>query len=660
MKFVVVLCLFALSSYAQFTDTPYPYMGPVVNTGEEIKKCHKNLSKVHVVNGAAIIAQDCNYQTVRRAINKDLLKYNKCLDKASLYASAFNDIYFQCSDTGTMNSIHREGFQLCLSSLRPYELGHKALAYCPYKKAQDMSQSTQLHSCMNKLSNMSFSNSFEACKSPKGADSVLSIEFDSCKTSMKSYFNDSESESFCSERSNLQSANLEMTKSCLSQAENMYPAVSCLDSTLARVAQKYPKCLSELDKSIDIVKLYSSMEFYEITKKLYKECGKKKIVKENKNVRFLNAQYLSFDSQINSHKIGGLSGLVFNNGQLYAVSDDKYFFGPTRILVNNLTYSNDKFSLDPQRYIYLEDIYGKKRKRKYTVTTKEGKRTKKEEYKEIVAIDPEGITINNSGDFVISSETLDKDSKTLLRTFNMNGDFLGELKTPSFYQPKFVEEMKEVEIPLFPSYYGDDPYFPGEVADEGFEPVKYRKEMRKVQVQKNGIAPNKGFEALSSSLDGQYLFTASESPLVQDKKSGFLKISKIKQSSKGEIVQVYNYKLEKEKDNGLVDLIEVRNGILFTLERSWNSRKRKLTARIFEINLNTYDDSKKAAIDKKIILELDDLLPQLPAGLRTIDNLEALTLGPVLPNGSQSLILVSDNNFSFKQRNQFIFLEILK
>jgi hypothetical protein len=41
-----------------------------------------------------------------------------------------------------------------------------------------------------------------------------------------------------------------------------------------------------------------------------------------------------------------------------------------------------------------------------------------------------------------------------------------------------------------------------------------------------------------------------------------------------------------------------------------------------------------------------------------IDNLEGLTLGPRLPDGRQSIILVSDNNFREAQVTQFILLAL--
>jgi hypothetical protein len=37
-----------------------------------------------------------------------------------------------------------------------------------------------------------------------------------------------------------------------------------------------------------------------------------------------------------------------------------------------------------------------------------------------------------------------------------------------------------------------------------------------------------------------------------------------------------------------------------------------------------------------------------------VDNIEGITLGPKLPDGRQSVVLVSDNNFSPSQVTQFL------
>jgi hypothetical protein len=54
---------------------------------------------------------------------------------------------------------------------------------------------------------------------------------------------------------------------------------------------------------------------------------------------------------------------------------------------------------------------------------------------------------------------------------------------------------------------------------------------------------------------------------------------------------------------------------------------------------------------KKLILNMDDL------GV-FIDNIEGITFGPKLTNGKQSLLFVSDNNFSEKQITQVLLFEV--
>ncbi|NEO01152.1 MAG: esterase-like activity of phytase family protein, partial [Moorea sp. SIO3I7] len=56
-------------------------------------------------------------------------------------------------------------------------------------------------------------------------------------------------------------------------------------------------------------------------------------------------------------------------------------------------------------------------------------------------------------------------------------------------------------------------------------------------------------------------------------------------------------------------------------------------------------------LQKKLLLDLSEL------GIY-LDNLEGMTLGPRLSDGTQSLILVSDNNFSEAQVTQFLLFGI--
>ena len=64
-------------------------------------------------------------------------------------------------------------------------------------------------------------------------------------------------------------------------------------------------------------------------------------------------------------------------------------------------------------------------------------------------------------------------------------------------------------------------------------------------------------------------------------------------------------------------------------------------------------DSKGIApIRKRLMMDLNDLN-------RSLDNLEGMTLGPLFPDGSQSLVLVSDDNFNdLTQSTQFLLFKL--
>lgn len=44
---------------------------------------------------------------------------------------------------------------------------------------------------------------------------------------------------------------------------------------------------------------------------------------------------------------------------------------------------------------------------------------------------------------------------------------------------------------------------------------------------------------------------------------------------------------------------------------------------------------------------------------RYIDNVEGVCFGSILPNGHQSLIFVTDNNFDKEQKTQFLLFEVM-
>ncbi len=125
-------------------------------------------------------------------------------------------------------------------------------------------------------------------------------------------------------------------------------------------------------------------------------------------------------------------------------------------------------------------------------------------------------------------------------------------------------------------------------------------------------------------------------------------------------------------DNGLVDLLAIDNrGTFLALERSFAVGVGN-TIKIYEVtlqgatdistidSLSSLSETQLAAIQpaqKRLLLNLNDLnLPtdaNHPTGL---DNIEGIAFGPKLADGSQSIVLVSDNNFGNSQFTQILTL----
>jgi hypothetical protein len=111
------------------------------------------------------------------------------------------------------------------------------------------------------------------------------------------------------------------------------------------------------------------------------------------------------------------------------------------------------------------------------------------------------------------------------------------------------------------------------------------------------------------------------------------------------------------------------------LERAYVSRPHEHgpnTIRIFEVTLpgassagapRTPSEAATSTeggplLPKRLVLDLDEILPQLEPGQQTLDNLEGMTFGPRLPSGERTLLLVSDDNFSEHQRTTFLAFRI--
>jgi len=203
-----------------------------------------------------------------------------------------------------------------------------------------------------------------------------------------------------------------------------------------------------------------------------------------------------------------------------------------------------------------------------------------------------------------------------------------------------------------------------------------------------GVRSNSSFESLALTPDGRTLFTGTETALAQDGDAANFE--------HGALSRILEYRREGEtfvpgrewlyeldpiarpdftpdfSVTGLVELVASSDRELLALERSYaqeaGERGRELNRiRLYRVSLDGATDV--SAFDsiagradlrpasKQLLLDLGKA-PGLPPSLAALDNFEGLALLPPLHDGRRPLIVVSDDNFSNRQRTWFVRLMI--
>ena len=340
--------------------------------------------------------------------------------------------------------------------------------------------------------------------------------------------------------------------------------------------------------------------------------------KETKLI-FLDEYIVKDSSSINSSTIGGLSGLDYSNGSYYFVVDDAR---NPRFLKARIDIQQNKIkSIDFNKVVYLND----------TTTT----------FFKQNFLDLESIFIDNKTQEVnfVSEGSIIKGKSPSVFTTDSLGVFVSQYTIPDYFIPNAVAKLKH----------------------------------------------NGAFEGSSKGVDENGFWVAMESPLKSDgneptfeKTSSPIRITYFDKTSKNATKQ-YAYQLEnitkpakgKVNLNGLTCILEYKENHFFIVERTYQSGygAHGNIIRIFDVSVaeNSTDilelESLKVSnftpLKKRLIFDFEDEKDNLTQGI--IDNIEGITFGPILENGNQSLLLVSDDNFQMygKQLNQFILLEIV-
>jgi 3-phytase len=350
-----------------------------------------------------------------------------------------------------------------------------------------------------------------------------------------------------------------------------------------------------------------------------------------RNINFIGqATYPTGSVTVEGTQVGGLSGIDYDqiNNHYYSISDDRSDRNPARFYTLNIDLSSDSLSSSGINFFGVTTLLNQNNQPFATNT-----------------IDPEGIGLTSNGTVFVSSEGEVSNLAGRLQSPFVNefalgtGSQLRQLPVPS----KFVPIIGPADAPTA------------------------------------GIRNNLAFENLTITPDGKFLFTATENALVQDgplatintgSRSRILKYN----LTTGQPEQEFLYLTDPVavpavpetafSTNGLVELLALDNrGTFLALERSFSAGAPGTgnTIKLYEVrldgasdisdidSLNAININTVRPVEKRLVLNFNSL--GLPTGL---DNVEGMTLGPVLPNGQQSLVLVSDNNFSATQFTQIL------
>ncbi|MGB7711072.1 MAG: esterase-like activity of phytase family protein [Microcoleus sp.] len=334
-------------------------------------------------------------------------------------------------------------------------------------------------------------------------------------------------------------------------------------------------------------------------------------------IDFIGRAIFPTGSPFQGTEIGGLSGITYDADKqvYYAISDDRSTLAPARFYSLKIDLQSGKLEKEQIAFTGVT-----------TLLDENGKGFPE------LSLDPEGIAFTGNSVFVSSEGDVDRKISPFIKEFSLDGKLVRSLQIPELFLPD----------------------------DKG----------------NKGIRNNLAFESLTLTPDKKYLFTATENALVQDGAVPLLqsgspcRILRYDAVS-GNLGRSFLYITEplpaganpvgKFTTNGLVDLLAIDENRLLSLERAF-SLETGTTIKLFEISLEKSDrieglESLKSRLSelspaqKRLLLDFDTL--KIP-----LDNIEGLTWGPVLGDGSRGLILVSDNNFSPFQETQILGFKI--
>lgn len=366
-------------------------------------------------------------------------------------------------------------------------------------------------------------------------------------------------------------------------------------------------------------------------------CSPARRMEEEKNaairissLQFLDEYVIPHNFNYNNTIVGGLSGIDYDskNNRYFIISDERSYSTPARFYTASINISNNTIDT-----ILFTSVH----------TLKQPNGTVFPSFKQNAqrTPDPESIRYNPATNRLVWTSEGDRAMR------------MGKM----IYQDPYVYEM--------------DPG--GNFKDSFTLPANLHMNAAEKGPRENGVLEGSTFADHYRSL-----YVSTEEPLYEDGSvagvdyaGAPVRITKFDTKTRQPVAQ-YAYLLDAVAHrpkpdtaffiNGLDEILSVGDDRFLFVERSFSAGRLQNTIKIFLVDFKAATDvSALSALHtnktyqpaaKKLLLNMDDLE-------RYVDNVEGITLGPILPDGSRSLILIADNNFSMLEKSQVFLFRIL-
>jgi len=348
------------------------------------------------------------------------------------------------------------------------------------------------------------------------------------------------------------------------------------------------------------------------------------------SLKFLDEYIIPHDLRLQNTWVGGLSGIDYDaaENRYFIISDERSATSAARFYTAAIDISN--YKIDSVRFLSVETL-----KNAYNDTFPALKMMPEH------AADPESIRYNKKAKTLVWSSEGDK----AIRSNRM------------VYQNPWIYEMD----------------LQGRFKDSFLIPANLH-----MYVGDSGARENDVLEGLSFSLDYRHLWASMEGAIHEDGPlatasyaNAPVRFTKFDVKTKKAVGQ-YGYLLDAIAAepvpntafsiNGIPEILNIGENRFLVLERSFSTGVENCVIKIYladfskatdvSTTASLYQNTNYKPAVKKLLFNFNSLG-------RYIDNVEGITWGPVLPNGHASLILVADNNFNIKEKQQVFLFEVI-